>query len=163
VKASLTQPALIGGLVGGLLSALPIIAAANLCCCLWVVSGGLVAAYLLQQNQVATITPGDGALVGLLAGATGAFVYLIVSIPINLMLAPMEQVLFQRLVETMGNMPPQFQAFARTSAGGLARAVVGFLFMLVVGAIFSTLGGLLGAVLFGKRTRAGSTDLPPAA
>ena len=52
----------------GVLSALPLVAAGNLCCCLWVVSGGVVAAYLLQQNQSAPITPGDGALVGLLAG-----------------------------------------------------------------------------------------------
>ena len=163
MKASLTQPALIGGLVGGLLSALPIIAGANVCCCLWVVSGGLAASYLLQQNQAAPITQGDGALVGLLAGVTGAFVYLVISIPLNLMLAPMERVVFQRLFETMGNMPPQFQAFARTSVGGMARAVVGFVFMLVVGAIFSTLGGLLGAVIFGKKSRPESTNLPPAA
>ena len=50
----------------GVLSALPIIAAGNLCCCLWVVSGGAIAAYLLQQSQATPIEPGDGALVGLL-------------------------------------------------------------------------------------------------
>ena len=56
----------------GVLSALPLINAGNVCCCLWVVSGGVVAAYVLQQNQTAPITPGDGALVGLLAGLIGA-------------------------------------------------------------------------------------------
>jgi len=39
------------------LSALPLISAGNLCCCLWVISGGLVAAYLLQQNQSTPIAP----------------------------------------------------------------------------------------------------------
>ena len=31
----------------GVLSALPIVSAGNYCCCLWVISGGLVAAYVL--------------------------------------------------------------------------------------------------------------------
>ncbi len=89
MKASFTQPALIGGLVGGVLSALPLIAGGNLCCCLWIVSGGAVAAYVLQQNQSLPIGPGDGALVGLLAGVIGALVYLVLSIPINILVAPM--------------------------------------------------------------------------
>ena len=42
----LAQPALVGGLVMGVLTALPIISAGNLCCCLWVLSGGAVAAYM---------------------------------------------------------------------------------------------------------------------
>src|SRR5438477_7737459 len=87
-KAGLLQPALIGGAVMGALSALPIIAAGN-CCCLWLVSGGAVAAYVLQQNQETSITPGDGALAGLLAGLVGAVVYLVLSVPITLLMAPM--------------------------------------------------------------------------
>ena len=39
---------------------------------MWVVSGGAIAAYLLQQNQSTPILPGDGALVGLLAGLIDA-------------------------------------------------------------------------------------------
>jgi len=58
----------------GVLSALPVISAGNACCCLWVVSGGVVAAYLFQQNTSRPITPGDGAMVGLLAGFIGALV-----------------------------------------------------------------------------------------
>src|SRR5262249_3583139 len=131
MKPSFMQAALVGGLVGGLLSALPLVNAGNVCCCLWVVSGGIVAAYMLQQNQVAPITPADGAVVGLLAGVAGAFVYLIVSIPINLFVGPMERLMLQRLSETMGNMPPEFRQYAtRPLAGGL-RAILGFLFMLV--------------------------------
>src|SRR4051794_36719437 len=97
-KASLTQPAIFGGLVMGVLSALPIVSAGNLCCCLWIVSGGVVAAYLLQQNQPAPITQGDGALVGLLAGLAGAFVYLVLSIPITLLVAPMQRQVLARLM-----------------------------------------------------------------
>ena len=35
----------------GVLSALPIISAGNACCCLWVVSGGVIAAYLLPAEH----------------------------------------------------------------------------------------------------------------
>ena len=163
----LIQPALIGGLVVGILSTLPLIAAGNVCCCLWIVSGGAVAAYVLQQNQPQPITPGDGALVGLLAGVSGAFVYLVVSIPINMLMAPMERRLLQRLVETMGNMPPEFRDYANSSlnssvSAGL-RAVFGFVFMLILGAIFSTIGGLIGALLFARKRLPGVIDIPPSA
>ena len=57
-KPNYGQPALIGGLVMGVLSALPLVSAGNICCCLWVVTGGLVAAYLLQQNQAMPISRG---------------------------------------------------------------------------------------------------------
>ncbi len=35
----------------GVLSALPFINILNACCCLWVVTGGVVAAYLLQERD----------------------------------------------------------------------------------------------------------------
>ena len=160
MKPLYTQPALVGALVGGILSALPIIKAGNLCCCLWVISGGLVAAYVLQQNQATPIAQSDGALVGLLAGAGGAFVYSIVSIPIDLLMAPLQRELLQRFMETMGNMPPQFQEYARSSVAGSARAVLGFIFMLCVGVVFSTLGGLLGAVIFARKPAPATSGTP---
>jgi hypothetical protein len=146
----------------GVLSALPIVAAGNVCC-LWVLGAGVVAAYLLQQNHPQPISPADGALAGWLAGIAGAFIYLVVSVPVSLLVEPYERLLFQRLFETMGNMPPQFQQFAnRNVAAGLriALALVGFFFMLGLGAIFSTVGGLLGAVVFQKKVRAGPVEAP---
>ena len=166
MKASLTQPALLGGLVVGVLSALPLISVGNLCCCLWIVSGGVVAAYALQQNQAAPIAAGDGALVGLLAGVAGAFVYLVVSIPINLLVAPIEQRILQRLLETMNNMPPELREYAtRSTSPGMrvGSAIVNFIFLLFLGAAFSTIGGVLGALIFGKKAPPGIIDIPPPA
>lgn len=141
----------------GVLSALPLINTLNVCCCLWVVSGGLVAAYVFQQNQSAPMSVGDGALVGFLAGITGAAVLFVVSIPINYLVAPMERALVQRVLSMSGNMPPEMRQLLenlgepRTDIGFLGQLVVrfvGFFFIVVVGAVFSTLGGLLGAALF---------------
>jgi hypothetical protein len=160
IRTGYAQPALLGGLVIGVLSALPIINALNLCCCLWVVSGGLVGAYLLQQNQTAPITAGDGALVGLLAGIIGALVMFVLSIPIGLILAPMERAIAQRVLDMSGTMPPDVRQMLegynrpRGGLGLLGQIVVRavwFVIFLVVGSIFSTLGGLLGSALFGKR------------
>jgi hypothetical protein len=146
----LKQPALVGGLVMGVLTALPIISGGNLCCCLWVVSGGVLAAYMLQQAQPTPIRIEDGALVGLAAGIVGAFVYLIVSIPVSIVIAPFERMMMERVAERMADMPPEFRAFATSYAGGGFRLILGFLFWLFVGGIFSTLGGLLGAAIFKK-------------
>jgi hypothetical protein len=158
---SYAQPALIGGLVMGVLTALPIISAGNLCCCLWVIGGGVIAAYVLQQNQAAPIAPGDGALVGLLAGIVGAFVYLVVSIPISILVAPMERMIVQRFIERMGEMPPEFREFASRGVGTAARLILGFIFWLFVGAVFSTVGGLIGQAIFQKKTPPGVIDVPP--
>ncbi len=155
----MTQPALIGGLVIGVLSSLPIISAGNICCCLWVVAGGGVAAYLLQQNQTQPITPGDGALVGLFAGLIGAGVGFVISIPLSLMMAPMQQAVVQRILENAGDMPPALRQLLenmsapRSAAGLMGMLVIRvtiFMFTLVIWSIFSTLGGLLGAVIFKK-------------
>ena len=145
-----TQPVLVGGVVAGALSALPLISAGNLCCCLWLITGGVVAAYVFQQNQTMPMTPGDGALVGVLAGVTGAFVYLVLTIPITILLSPLEQAVMDRLSEMTGNVPPEFRGYVARSIGNGVRIVVGFMMMLFLGSFFSTLGGLLGAAIFRK-------------
>jgi Family of unknown function (DUF5518) len=164
------QPALIGGLVMGVLSALPVVAAGNLCCCLWVVSGGAIAAYLLQQNQSTPIQPGDGALVGLLAGLVGAFVQFLIAIPVSILVAPYEREMLQRVLEMAGTMPPEMRDAIERYSGrdmefgfGLLvlRRVVALVFGLFVGGIFSTIGGLLGAMIFRKDTPPGLIDIPP--
>jgi Family of unknown function (DUF5518) len=170
-KPSYGQPALIGGLVMGVLSALPVVAAGNLCCCLWVVVGGAIAAYLLQQNQSTPIQPGDGALVGLLAGLVGAFVQFVVAIPVSIMVAPFEREMLQRVLEMAGSMPPEMRDALERYSGRdmelgfgflILRRVVALVFGLFVGGIFSTIGGLLGAMIFRKDTPPGVIDVPPA-
>ena len=163
-----TQPALIGGLVMGVLSALPFISAGNVCCCLWVIAGGAVAAYVLQQNEPTPITPADGALVGLLAGLLGAVVQIIISIPINMVIGPMERAMVARILDMAGTMPPELRdTMERYGRGGqpfafmVAARVFAFMFWLCVGAVFSTIGGLIGAAIFKKNTPPGTIDVTP--
>jgi hypothetical protein len=158
----------IGGLVMGVLSALPIVYFGNICCCLWVITGGVVAAYVLQQNESAPITAGDGALVGLFAGLVGALVQFVLSIPIDLVMAPIERNMAQRFIDMAGN--PELrdmfeQVTQRRLAGGIAflilTRIITFVVMVFVGAIFSTIGGLIGQAVFQKKLPPGTIDVPP--
>lgn len=153
------QPALLGGLVMGILSALPLISAAN-CCCAWILFGGGLAAYLMQQSHPAPINAGDGAIVGLLAGVIGAVVWAVLSIPIGLIMGPFQIAMMERVLENARDVPPEIRemiegmrGMAGAGAIGIG-AVVSFFFMLIIGicigAIFGALGGILGAVMFRK-------------
>jgi hypothetical protein len=152
----------------GVLSALPLISAGNLCCCLWVIAGGLVAAYVFQQNHPAPMTAGDGALVGLLAGLCGAFVQVALSIPISLLVGPMERVVLQRVLDMAGTMPPEMRdaldRYGREGQAGawlMARSVFALMVWLFAGAVFSTLGGLIGSAMFRRQTPPGTIDVSP--
>jgi uncharacterized protein YqgC (DUF456 family) len=149
------QPAFLGGLVTGVFSALPVISAGNFCCCLWVICGGLLAAYLLQQNRPEAITAGDGAIVGLLAGIIGAVVSFVLSIPIGLLVGPVEQQMLEQLREIAGSSMPEgrnigFGDGTSGMLGVIALSLVSFFFSLVVGSIVSTVAGVVGAALFGR-------------
>ena len=143
------QPILFGGLFVGVLSALPIISIGN-CCCLWVVGGGLVTAYLTQHGRSDPIQLGEGALGGFLSGVLGAVIYAVVAFPVQVVTAPLQRGLMNGLLESAANVPPEVREMIEGlgSGGSVGAAVVGFFFMLAVGMVFSTLGGLLGALLF---------------
>jgi hypothetical protein len=142
-------PALLGGTFIGVLSALPIVNVAN-CCCLWLLAGGVVAAYVMQQNHPAPIRAVDGALVGLLAGVIGAFVYLLVSLPISIVMAPIVETMRGRMLQEAQDMPAEVREAVERFGSGSASVAVGFVMYLFLGPIFSAVGGLLGAVLLKK-------------
>ena len=149
------QPALLGGLFIGVLSALPIISFCN-CCCLWVLGGGFLAAYLQQQNQPATLTVPRGAQAGLLAGAVGAFVWLVTDSVLAVLLAPVREMISSELLRNARDLPPEVRAMIE-SAGqdGAAGRVLVFFLMLIFGSLIAAAGGAIGAAYFRK-------DVPPA-
>ena len=150
------QPALLAGVFIGVLSALPIINVAN-CCCVWIMGGGALAAYLTQQYDPRPITPGRGALAGLLAGVTGAIIWILVAVPIDFLMAPIQERMVSEMVAGSADMPPEVRAWLDMlahRASGPLRYMLGFAFQLFGGVIFAPLGGLLGAV-FSRR------DAPP--
>ena len=158
------QPAFLAGLAIGVLSALPVINLGNLCCCAWVLFGGALAAYLMQQNHPAPIAPGDGAVVGLFAGLIGGILTTILSIPITLAMGPFQASMVERVLESARDMPPEVRSILEGMRGGPAMGigiVLSLITMTFVGAFFGLVGGLIGAVLFRKAAPPPPPPPPP--
>jgi hypothetical protein len=151
------RSAALGGIFIGVLSALPVVGAANCCCCLWIVSGGALATYLEVQQKNRTLTAGEGAAVGALAGVIGAFVWLPIAIMLSLVLGPMMREVVDEFARNANDMPPEVREFLENMGGGGSAAanLVFFFPQLVIGAIFAAIGGVLSAVYFKK-------EVPPA-
>ena len=146
------QPAFWGGLFIGVLSALPIVSTLNMCCCLWVIAGGVLTAYLLQERSTVPITAGDGAVTGLLAGAIGAIIAAVLGTVFAVIqgttgVESLDQFLNQ------GELPPEVvRAFERMrELPAAVWFIAPLLLYLVVFPVFGLLGGLLGVAIF-KRT-----------
>ena len=157
------QPALLGGLLIGVLSALPLVSAGNCCCCLWVVSGGVLAAYLRQQNLPVQISAAEGAIVGLLAGVIGGIAATILSIPMEMALGPLQQQFMERILSGNPDLPPEWRDMIERGAASGAGVALKLVFNLVTGVVFGLLGGLLGAAIFKKHVPPPGTIevLPP--
>ncbi len=150
------QAVLLGGLFSGILSALPVVNFGN-CCCLWILGGGALAAYLDQQSLGRNTTAGRGALIGLAAGVAGAFVWLIVSLLIDPLIGPMQQRLVGEFLQMAQDVPPGVRDSLESIGEGRSPIgyLLGFVFTLCLGSVFSAIGGALAGAFF-------RNDVPPA-
>jgi hypothetical protein len=145
------QPALLGGVFIGVMSALPFINLGNCCCCLWVLGGGALAVYLRQQNTPYALPASEGALLGLIAGFVGGIIGAVLSIPINMLMGPMQAEWIGRMMEANQDMPAEVRDMLnRMAAGTTAFAMAAAVMNVVVYSVFGLLGGLLGVAIFKK-------------
>lgn len=130
------KPALVGGLIAGILCVVPIV---STCCCIWAALGGLLASFMYVKSSTAPVTTGEGAVVGLLTGAVGSLIYLIIQIPLALIfgLASMEEAFRRSGVEV--------------PLSGIAMMLLSAFLVVVLILVFSTIGGLVGVPIFEKR------------
>lgn len=149
---------LLGGLVAGVLSGIPFISAGNVCCCLWVILGGVLAVYLYLK-EVPLLLSGEAALLGLQSGMVAAVVSTIISIPVRLVMSrfagAMQRQMLDRIFEQNQDFPPQLRDFMLHifSPGFMLGAmIIGFIFSLIFFSIFGALGGLLGNAMFKKKS-----------
>ncbi|MEO6212498.1 MAG: hypothetical protein ABIP65_02615 [Vicinamibacterales bacterium] len=146
------QPALLGGLFIGVMSALPLVNMGNCCCCMWVIAGGVLAVYLRQQHLPSEVTAAEGALVGLIAGLIGGVVGSLLSIPVQMMIGPIQQEWMTRILQGNQDIPPEARDMAERMMAGSALRVAGAIMNIVISAVFGLLGGLLGVAIFKKNT-----------
>ena len=156
------KPAIIGGVVLGILSVIPLVNILNVCCCLWAIIGGLLATKLFVDSSPVPASAGDGAVVGALAGLVGAVIVLIIGIPVSIATQGMTQAFFLSMIQSLD--PAQAEMVRAQMAAGstVAGAIINGFILAVMLFIFSIIGGLLGIPLFEKRKGGAMPPPPPA-
>ncbi len=172
-QEGMLKPALIGGVLLGVLSVIPVINLGNCLCCAWVIGGGVLASFLYVKSSPVAVTLGRGVALGLLAGAIGAIVDTMFSIPLQILLSRLgmgaEGV--QQILDQIPQLPPEFKkallsALAGGKGIGVLVIVLGAFFKLVVYSAVAMLGGAIGVAVFEKRdarvqARAAETSYRP--
>ncbi len=160
------QPALLGGLIVGIASAIPGISLINCCFCGWALIGGAVAAKMTIDNSSRPLVAGDGARIGLYAGIVAVVAYVVVAIPIILsgVATAVSMRMMESIANSLGNPEVQGQMVELMATaqqmGPLERLASSIPVLLVQGVLqggFTVFGGLIGVALFEKRRG----ELPP--
>jgi hypothetical protein len=168
-ESGMLKPALIGGVLLGVCSAIPVVNLLNCVCCAWVIVGGGLAAYLFVKDSGIPVTMGRGVTLGLLTGVFGTVVSTVISLPLRLMMNTagmnvMEQM--RQALDRVPNMPPEtrqiIEKLAASGNMGIAVFIVGILFSLIINCLFAMAGGAIGVAVFEKRKGGPATmDVPP--
>ncbi len=145
------QPALLGGLFIGVLSSLPVVSTFNMCCCLWVVAGGVLVVYLQQQRTPEPIETGDAVIGGLLAGVIGAIIAGLGALILLSVGGEMWQEQVRQALDSSSDVPPEVRDLVLGLIEGNSLAFLAFVINLPVYAVFSMLGSLLGLAIFRKK------------
>jgi hypothetical protein len=145
------KASLIGGVSMGGLSAVtlvPQIPFVRFVCCLWAILGGLLAAYLYVKKAQTRVRIGDGAIIGLLSGAFGALISLIVFLLVSFYIA--DRTIAEEQLRRAG---------LNFSYSSIIILVGVLAFILQIG--LSLIGGIIGVALFEGREDGGGTGSPP--
>ena len=154
-RPSKLQPALLGGLVLGLGSVIPIVSLGNFCCCGWGIAGGALAAYLLiKRSPVLPITKGDGAGAGALAGVVGSYIYLVIGVPLSLLQWSASVSQMQARSDAINDVATretlrQFVAAMQDHPIFVSLAI--WLVFAIVAIGMAAVGGVIGTAIFEKR------------
>ena len=144
------KAALLGGLLIGVLSAIhSLIPIVSMCCCIWGIVGGALAAFIYIKGSPTPVQMGEGAMVGGLAGVVGGVIYIIVYLPIVLLVG-------------MATMEEQLnRSGVHLPFSGTILMIVGTLIGAVLIALLAALGGVIGTAIFEKRKGNNAAPPPP--
>ena len=132
MKKEMITPILIGGIIGGVLSSIPIIGYLNYCCCLLYVLSGAITAHSMTGKYI----PSDrdymisGALSGVVAGLVNSLLGLLISI-----------VMYGATALFAGDY--YFSDYMLMDSLGLVFAILFIPVNILLGAIFGSIGGIL--------------------
>jgi len=158
-RETMLKPALISGVILGIVSAFPVISALNCFCCAWVIGAGILAAHLYVKSSPLAVTLGSGALLGMVTGIVGAIVDTLFSIPLFLLMRGSGTGIFEQLQQALDKMPdvnPAAREWLQSiltggSGMGILLIILAGVFYILIFGLAGMLGGALGVALFEKR------------
>ena len=139
--------ALLPGIILGELAIIPHVSACNICCFVWVVLGGVLAALLFAREN-GSIKTGQGAIVGFIAGLVGAVVCLLGSIFSEFIFKSSPTRELQGLFGT-GDLDPMVESVISGIFGNPWLMIfMTFISWILINSVMATLGGLIaGAII----------------
>jgi hypothetical protein len=149
-------PALAGGAFIAIFSRTPLLNLGNCLCCLWVVAGGFLAAWMFRRSLPPTddLTSGEGALSGFLAGAFGALFGGFLQYFFAMIGLDFSSHMLDELLRNMKDMPEELAESMEMirSAGEYnpLMVVLGLISSFIINSIFATAGGLIAASVLKK-------------
>jgi hypothetical protein len=165
-RPGIVLPALYGGIIMGVISAVPGLSFLNCFCCAGIMLGGFLAVFFYKKDLTAgmpLLSSGDGVKLGALAGVFGAIVTIILSKLVTMVLGGADEKMMKDLIESMGladQLPPGTMEQIEEGMGaglGVFQVIVNFILDLVFGLI----GGLIGYSVFKEKQVAPPPAQPP--
>jgi hypothetical protein len=158
-------PAIYGGILMGLLSAIPYLNLVNCFCCAGILLGGFCAVFFYKSHftpEMPPFTSGDCVMVGALAGLVGAVVGTVFAVGIHAAFGDVMNEFFRRaLLDSNLELPSQTRAqleemLADKPLTPLAVSV-SFFITTIMDVVFGLLGGLIGYGVFKPKVQ----GMPP--
>ncbi|MBI4546492.1 MAG: hypothetical protein HY707_00820 [Ignavibacteriae bacterium] len=161
-------PALYGGIIMGLISAIPFVNIINCLCCTGILLGGFLAVMFYKNNftpGTPPFTAGDCLAVGALAGIVGAVVDTVLSLMFLAIFGDVTQQYILDLIRNMDIQVPEefyelFEEAMRQEMAGFA-IIMNFFFALILDVLFGLLGGLIGYSVFKPKGQQPLQPSPP--
>ena len=157
LRSNLTKPALMSGILLGVLTTLPVV---NLGCLLWIGGAGILTVYFFRSENKVLISSRMGANLGFLTGLCGAVVWQLLEIVLIFITGPeaiqegMQEV--REMILKIENLPPDsFQTLEQMmelfgNPLNLNVILISLIIKVFICGTLTTLGGVLGANLFGQ-------------
>ena len=145
------KPALLAGVIGGIVSAIPILGLAN-CCCLWIIATVVWAEYM-YKNENGFVDIGPGAALGAITGGVMGIVDGFLSLIVWAIFGNWYRVFIMNFMQRF-NIPPDFNYGMRSMGTSMISSITGFFVSIMVGAII----GLIMGAIWKKPTETGTTS-----
>jgi len=156
-KPSKLLPALYGGVIMAVISAVPFLNIVNCLCCAGVMLGGFMAVFFYKNDLKEGMPPlesADGLALGAMAGLFGAVIGTLLTAWIMAVVGNVAGEAIVNMVEGMfgSQMPPEALEGMRKGLEEKGLSAMNFVFALIIDPLFGLIGGLIGFQVFKPKT-----------